>query len=209
MPRDGAATKQKILDAAQDTVLKQGFAGTSVDDIQERAGISRGSFFYHFPSKADLARTLIRRYADADRRTADEFMARAERLAPDPARQLLIFIGLYIEMLDEVEDEAPGCLFASYSYEAGLFDEETMGVISEAMHHWRELVGAKLDQAIRRHPPPLEVDPDTLADLAYGIFEGALVVSRIERRPRIIADHMRHYRSYLELLFGVADEDSP
>ena len=41
MPRDGTATREKILDAAEECVLDRGFAGTSVDAILEVADISR------------------------------------------------------------------------------------------------------------------------------------------------------------------------
>ena len=51
MPRDGTATRTRILDAAQALVLKQGYAGTSVDDVIAAAGTTKGGFFHHFPSK--------------------------------------------------------------------------------------------------------------------------------------------------------------
>ena len=46
MTRNAAATREKILDAARRQVLTRGFSATTVDDIQEAAGISRGTFFY-------------------------------------------------------------------------------------------------------------------------------------------------------------------
>ncbi len=46
--------------------MAHGFAATSVDVIQEAAGISRGTFFYHFPSKDALTRAFIERYARQD-----------------------------------------------------------------------------------------------------------------------------------------------
>src|SRR5690606_37521647 len=73
MPRDATETRRKILDAAQGLVLERGFAATSVDAIQAAAGISRGTFFYHFPSKDDIARALLDRYADSDRELVETF----------------------------------------------------------------------------------------------------------------------------------------
>jgi TetR/AcrR family transcriptional repressor of nem operon len=198
MPRDGQITKQNILDAAEKAVLERGFAGTSVDEILERASISRGTFFYHFPTKDDLARALIHRHAATDREMVERFMERAERLARDPLQQVLVFIGLY-------EDLAPGCLFASFSYEAGLFDEETKAMIQEAVDHWRDRVGTKLQRAIERHPPRIAVNGETLADLAYSVFEGAMIMARVRKDPRIMAEHLSQYRNYLELAFGVVE----
>src|SRR3970282_549251 len=98
MPRDASETKQRILDAAKAQVLERGFAATSVDDIQRAAGISRGTFFYHFPSKDDLARALIERHAEEDHELTESLMARAEKLATDPLQQALVFLALPEEM---------------------------------------------------------------------------------------------------------------
>lgn len=206
MPRDGTATPEKILDAAEACVLSRGFAGTSVDHILEAAEISRGTFFYHFDTKDDMARALIQRYADKDTRTGEEFMARAENLSRDPVQQVLIFIGLYIEMFGGLEEGPPGCLFATYSYEAGLFDRETHDIIDGAFRHWRQLLGSKLDEAIAAHPPRMPVDGADLADLVYGIFEGAMIMGRVLKEKQAMTRALLHYRSYLELLFGVVPD---
>ena len=209
MPRDPDKTRQRILDAAQEAVLRRGFAATSIDDIQGAAGISRGTFFYHFPSKDEMARALLARYAETDRVLTEDLVARAEKLSRDPLQQVLIFLTLLEEVLTETGTAEAGCLFASYSYEAGLFDEETNSMMRASVEHLREVVGPKLAEAIRRRGTRIEeVDPHSLADLAYGIVEGGFVLSRTLGRPEIMAEHLRHLRNYLELLFGVAEEAS-
>jgi len=42
-----------LADAAAELFLEQGYAGTTVDDVARRAGVSRGTFFNYFDSKAD------------------------------------------------------------------------------------------------------------------------------------------------------------
>ena len=205
MPRDATETKSRILDAAQELVLARGFAGTSVDDIQKAAGISRGTFFYHYPSKDDLARALIERYAEEDHELNRTFMERAEKLASDPLQQALIFLGLYEEMFDEVGPA--GCLFASYSYEAGLFDAHTHDLITGAIEHFRRVLGDKLTEAMERHEPRVPgTDPYLLADMAAGLLQGAFILRRTLDDPGLMSSHIRQFRSQLELLFGVAAE---
>lgn len=209
MPKDGRTTKEAICDAAAALVLERGFVGTSVEDIIQRAGISRGTFFYHFPSKDDLARALLQRHAATDRSLTNRLLERAEKLARDPLQQLLVFFGLYMEVIEGLPESEPGCLFASFSYEAGLFDEETTGVILTAVDHWRDRVGAKIDEAIELHGLELDTDGATLADLAYTVIEGSMLMARVRNDPSIMVEHLRQYRSYLEHLFGVAVEAEP
>ncbi len=200
-------TKTKILDAAQQVILDRGFAATSVDAIQEAAGISRGTFFYHFPTKDDLSRALIDRYAAADRTLTDSFMERAENMVRDPVQQVLVFFALHEEMFAEMTGMYPGCLFASYTYEAGLFDDATQKVVNDAVEYWRKLVGEKLTHAMTRRPPRIPADPYVLADTAYAVFQGAFILSRLRNDTSIMVDQIRQLRNYLELLFGERDGD--
>ena len=78
MPRDGTPTRERILDSAQELILEQGIAATSIDEILAAASTSKGAFFHHFPSKNHLARALVERYAANDVAFLEEFMGRAE-----------------------------------------------------------------------------------------------------------------------------------
>lgn len=55
---DVDASRQQILDAAEELVLQQGLAGTSIRQVAERAGVAKSLVFYHFQSKARLAEQL-------------------------------------------------------------------------------------------------------------------------------------------------------
>lgn len=201
MRRDATDTRERILDAAHAVVMRRGFAATSIDAIQEAAEISRGTFFYHFPSKDDLARELLFRYAEFDRAITEEFMERAGKLASDPLQQVLVFVGLHAEMFEEMGPWEPGCLFASFSYEAGLFDEEAHRVIEESVTHFRTLFGDRLREAMEVHPPRVALDPEEVAELAYGVFQGAFILSRVHDDPSVIVRHTRQLRTWIELLF--------
>lgn len=62
-PRDAAATKERLLQAAIDEFAAYGLAGARIDDIAERAGANKRLIYAYFGSKDDLfdaalARTL-------------------------------------------------------------------------------------------------------------------------------------------------------
>ena len=98
MASKGEDTRNRILDAAQALVLGHGFAGVSVDQLIKSLGLTKGAFFHHFRSKNDLARALIRRYADDGLALFRDNLARARKLSDDPLQQLLILVGLYEEL---------------------------------------------------------------------------------------------------------------
>jgi len=52
--KKGAATREKILDAAQGMVLERGYSGVSIDKLIESLGVTKGAFFHHFKNKKEL-----------------------------------------------------------------------------------------------------------------------------------------------------------
>lgn len=201
MKREPASTRSTILQSAQSLILKNGFGGTTVDAIIEKAGVSKGAFFHHFSSKGELGRILAERYAEADARHLAETLDKAEGLSDDPLQQLLIFVKLFEQEMETLNEPYPGCLYASYLMQSELFDEGIMNLIRDSMLTWRSRVGEKLEEVARQHPPNQEVDLEDLADMLLVIFEGAFILSQSLKESQTVARQLSNYHSYLKLLF--------
>ena len=59
--RRAEARPDEVLDAALALFIENGFAGTRVEDVAKRAGLSKGAVYLYFPSKEALVEGLIRR----------------------------------------------------------------------------------------------------------------------------------------------------
>lgn len=82
--RRGEETRQRILEACIECLQELGYAGTSVEAVMAKSGISRGSVLNQFPTRLDLmAETL----AAAIRILVDDVQARLETY-DDPAERL-------------------------------------------------------------------------------------------------------------------------
>ncbi len=55
------ATRQRIIDAAVELFGKAGYGNTALGDILSLAGVTKGAFYYHFPSKEAVATAIIDR----------------------------------------------------------------------------------------------------------------------------------------------------
>ena len=212
MPRDGTATRERILDAAQRLVLERGFAATSVDAVLAAAPATKGAFFHHFPSKNDLGRALLERYAAADERMLDDFMVAAEADSNDPAEQLVAFVRRFEQAAAELAPTQPGCLFVSFIYESQLAGDGDEDLIATSIRHWRARLLEKLEAAAERHPPAIAVDLPSLADHVFTTFEGGFILARAMHDHNHLRAQLAHLRHYLELLFGERSEarrDSP
>ena len=200
MPKDGRLTKEKILDAAEALVLDHGYGATSIDQILEKTGITKGAFFYHFKSKAALAQTLVARYVKRDDELLFSLTEKAEKISRDPLQQILIFLGLLIEIFDSV-DEPPGCVVASFVYQFEEFDVDTKDLVTNGFDEWHRVLDEKFRVAQKKYPAKLDVAPSTLVDMLLSVFEGGLIVAKMVSDPKIMVKQLTQFKNYVELLF--------
>jgi AcrR family transcriptional regulator len=58
----GEETRTRILDAAQEAFARYGYDATGVAEICQRAGVTKGGFYHHFPSKQDVFLEMLQRW---------------------------------------------------------------------------------------------------------------------------------------------------
>jgi AcrR family transcriptional regulator len=59
--RDSTATKRRILDAAEQVVLRDGVGHLTLDAAAHEAGLSKGGVLYHFPTRDSLVAAMVTR----------------------------------------------------------------------------------------------------------------------------------------------------
>jgi AcrR family transcriptional regulator len=89
-------TRKRLLEAAARLFAKDGFDATSVDDVAEAAGFSKGALYYNFASKDELFEALVEdnvgglmsslEGALADAHTIEEKLAAAQRVLTEQER---------------------------------------------------------------------------------------------------------------------------
>ena len=203
MPKDGTPTRTRILESAERLVMERGFAATSVDEVIAESSSSKGAFFHHFPTKNDLGRALVARYAAADIEHLETFMAAAEAETDDSAGQVVAFVRRFEEAADEIVAEQPSCLYVSFIYDRQLSQDGTTDMIVDAIVAWRDLLRAKLQAAADRHPLRRDIDLEDLANHVFVTFEGAFILARSLRDPSHMRRQLRLLRQSLEALLDV------
>ena len=201
MAAKGEATREKLLAAAEALILKSGYGGATIDDVLAEAGATKGAFFHHFKSKADLARAVIERYWANDAELFQSWSARADRLADDPLERMLIFLKLFEEFLDGLGAPFPGCVFAAYTQESELFDDDMRAHIRVKFDEWLAMFEEKLDALIAARKPARAVAARALAEMLATVIEGGFIMAKAYGDATWTQRQVAQYRGYLELLF--------
>ena len=194
-------SRERILSVAEALILKQGFAGTSIEDVQQHAAITKGGFFYHFKGKTDLAKSLVERYLATDEEIFSGMFKRADELSEDPLQRLLIFLKLLAEMMSELESTHPGCLVAGFSYESQQLNEEVHALMRQGVLNWREMIAGRLQQVLAERESRMEVSVNALADMFTSSIEGGIILALVLGDNDVLVKQILNYRTHLRLLF--------
>jgi len=88
----GAATRQRLLEAAESVFAELGYHEASIVKITEAAGVAQGTFYLYFASKQEIFEELVR---DLNRRVRRAMAAGAERGRNRAEAELLGFRGYF------------------------------------------------------------------------------------------------------------------
>ena len=199
--RRGTDTRERVLDAAESSVLKKGFAATSIDELIAAVGITKSGFFYHFKDKGVLAEALLERYIERENALFDELFRRADELNEDPLHGFLVGLKMLSEMMADLPGGHPGCLVASYCYQDRLFDKKVSDLNAAAVLGWRKRFRERLDLIAQRYPPRFDVDLDDLADMLSVVADGGIILSKVVRDKEVLPRQVMLYREFVRTVF--------
>ena len=167
MDRD---TVTEILDTAERLVQVRGFNAFSYADIAATLGITKASLHYHVPSKADLGRALIERYAG---RFGDA-LAEIDAAGGDASAKLAAYAEIYAGVLRDHRMCLCGMLAADYDT---LPDPMRTAVVSFFDRNEAWLV-AVLAQGEREGSLRLQGSERDAAQAIVSGLEGAMLIAR-------------------------------
>lgn len=165
--RQAEATRQQLVDVARQLFTERGYAGTSVEDIIERAGVARGALYHHFRGK-DALFAAVYQVVQAEVATA---VVTAALAAGDPAQAVYTGLSAFLDACLEPEfrqivvlDSVP--VLQRRAWEEGGTEHSELDMLSQVL---TPLAAAYL--------PGLDVE--ALAHVALGgLYGAALYIAR-------------------------------
>jgi TetR/AcrR family transcriptional repressor of nem operon len=173
-------TRQTIVLAAADLFRKQGYAATTVQQVAEVTGISKGNLTYHFPNKAALYEEVHRQVIDYVR---TRILNRSFDEAPDARQALVDFTRRLRRWYLDDANQFVGCIFTNIAIETQHSDQAIGKLAYSALGELREMLAERFTQAQAKGEIRADRDPVELARAFFWGFEGALALSRAMNDP--------------------------
>lgn len=189
--------KQRLIEAVIELIWTGSYGSTSVDDICERAGVKKGSFYHFFESKTELALTGIDYAWTEDKKQLDQLFS--PTAAPlDRLKNSFRHCRIEQEDLKAKYGRVLGCPIHSLGAEISTIDDR----LRDKLQHILSEFILYYESAIRdAHNTGMIVAPDAtmLARILFAYSEGLLLHARMWND----LTHMDELESGALLLLGV------
>jgi TetR/AcrR family transcriptional repressor of nem operon len=177
-------TKRKLLETAIELIWESSYGSVSVDDICAKAGVNKGSFYYAFKSKSELAVAAYERHWESKRPKMDLLFSSQ---VPSLERLKNYFEVIVADQKERAEKcgKVLGCPFVSLGSELST-QEESIRLKVEQMSErmMKYLESLVRDLAADGH---IETqDPKGLAHELYFYVIGVLTQAKIENNIKVI-----------------------
>ena len=136
------ARPEEILEAAKHVFGESGYAGTKLEDVARRAGVSKGTLYLYFDSKEALFREMVRAKVVAALAHAEETV----RTFDGSSRELLVI--LISSMYRRLRDEGMARVGRVVQAELPSFPELAQFYFEEVILRSRRLVSRVLERGV-------------------------------------------------------------
>jgi TetR/AcrR family transcriptional repressor of nem operon len=168
--------REHLITSGLETLHRQGFNGSAVQDITDAAGLPKGSFYNYFESKEALALEVIDRYGKE--RGALTGVLSDESISP--VERLRRYFGSQAVQL-AAQNYERGCLMGNLSTELA----DHIRPIRDRLASNFAALSRPIEACIRDGQKAGEIsrdgDPGALADFLLNSFEGAMLRMKVEK----------------------------
>lgn len=176
---------ERLMKAALDLMWEESYGAVTIDDICQRAGVKKGSFYYFFDSKSDLAIAALESVWQKEWKPALDAQF-------SPSVEPLKRIAGYLETayLNQVRVKAEtgkvlGCPIFSVGCEVSTQEDKLSAKVREICSRKRRYYESAIRDAIAEGVIE-PCDPTQRALCLSGLVEGIISQARIMNDPEVI-----------------------
>jgi len=190
-------TKEKLLDAAQQLMLAKGFPATTVEEICDTAGFTKGSFFHYFESKEHLGKEVLDRFYFSLQQMIQQGSFRKKS---DPLQRVYGYVDRFIEMATNPELPS-GCLLGHFTQELADTHPEIRSLCAQHFAEWVALFRQELDEAKAQYAPKAAFNTQSLAEYLIAVMQGSQILATAKQNVGVFEQNLQHFKRYVKSLF--------
>lgn len=193
-----ASVRERLVEAGLETVHRRGFNGCGVQEITDKAGVPKGSFYNHFESKEALGAAVVERYWQQRAGSVLRLLEEAEVRPRERLRRY--FAAMAANMVKR--SYTGGCLIGNLGTELSDQSELVRGGLATVFAGWTEAVEACIREGQREGELRADCDAAVLASFLINAWEGAVLRAKV-------AKNRAPFEEFNQIVFGKLLEEKP
>lgn len=170
-------TRQFIIEKTAPVFNAKGFAGTSLVDLTEATGLTKGSIYGNFENKDEVAMAAF----DFNFGQVTQYMKARILSKENAVERLLTYPEVYRNFL-KIPFLKPGCPILNTSTEADDTHPRLRQKAADALAFWKKSVENQVKRGITRNEIREDVDPAAFAVVLCSLIEGAVMQAKVSGR---------------------------
>jgi TetR/AcrR family transcriptional regulator, transcriptional repressor for nem operon len=181
MPRPRKFEEEDVLQRAMELFWKQGFQGTSMDELVHHLGISRASLYSTFGNKEDLFRRVLKRYQRQNLDAVRRF------LADQPSALQGLRKMLEISLKESAHDpNRKGCFVVNTTAELASHQPEIVAWLLDNQESFEQIYAEQIRRAQAAGEIPSELDSKVAASYFFTMYCGLKVVGKYQQQEQAL-----------------------
>ncbi|RJE87925.1 TetR/AcrR family transcriptional regulator [Paracoccus onubensis] len=194
---DRGDARTRLLESARDVIRTQGFAATSVDQLCQAAGVTKGAFFHHFASKEALGVAAAQFWAET---TSELFANASYHDHAEPLDRVLAYIDFRRDLIaGELEEFT--CLIGTMTQEAYAKYPAIREACAISMFGHTSTLEPDIQAAMEASGISGSWTAASLARHMQAVLQGAFILAKAGNDSSLAIESVDHLRRYVELLF--------
>jgi len=189
--------KDKIIQESLKLFSLKGFLSTSIHDILEAAGTSKGGLYNHFMSKEDLFFAVLGMAQEIWRQRTLDGLDRIEKRMERIKTLLRNYSNLYLK---DTQSFPGGCVFVTLSVELDDQRPRLSEVITKGVVGFKKMLNRWLDEAKEAGEIRRDVDTKALTEMLFAGMIGTSVIYGMEKSPEVLDRSIESLIAYLDTL---------
>ena len=186
-------TRQYIIEATAPVFNKKGYAGTSLSDLTEATGLTKGSIYGNFENKEEVALAVF----DFNTCRVSDMVEQQMKAADTYYEKLMVYSRVYN---DDRLTAHGGCAILNTAVEADDTNEALKIKAAQAILRWKKNIVTLINGGIAAGEFKADINPEEDALAIIALIEGGVMISKVTNSSSSLQQVLRAVENLINQL---------
>jgi len=192
--RQNEEIRKKLLEVGVSMFLDQGYHGTGIQEVVNKAGIPKGSFYNYFNSKEDFGSKTVIYFSDQFKEFLNIIVEDSEK---DAYRAINRFFNDFIDTFEK-KNSKEGCLIGNFAAEISDTSELNRETMAKCMNEWKDILGVIISRAQEQGKIRNDIKALELADFLLNSIEGSVLRMKLQTNTKPLKQLKKMFLKYIK-----------